>query len=204
VAYRVSLGPDPDGATPLDDDDLAQLIPDFVATRRDLNLVEFENIAESLPWARRHASSGGPAKVLEYSFVMDVHRRMFGDVWRWAGRLRKRNTNIGVEWTTIPSQLEQALGDARFWHEQNVFPPDEGAARVHHRLVSVHPFPNGNGRWARLLADLYLRSVGEPDLTWGARGQSVADGEMRTAYLAALHAADDGDFVPLVAFVRPD
>src|SRR5690606_31929350 len=101
---------------------------------------------------------------------------MFGDVWRWAGTQRRRATNIGVEPGQIPEQLKQALDDARFWHDHDTFVADERAARLHRRVVEVHPFPNGNGRCTRLLADLYLLTIGEPSFTWGSGGGLDDDG----------------------------
>ncbi len=203
VGFNVrAVGPEPDGATPLDEDDLDGLIPGFVATRGDLNGVEYDNITKALSWARAQAARRGPGGVLDYAFLFELHRRMFGDVWRWAGTQRKRVTNLGVEPAQIPEQTKQALDDARYWHEHMTYPVDELAARLHWRLVAVHPFPNGNGRCARLIADLYLLSTGEPAFTWGAGGDLDEDGDARQIYLDALRAADDDDHEPLVAFAR--
>lgn len=197
-----AIGSESDGATPLDEDDLDGLIPDFVATRGDLNVVESENITRALPWARRRATSGGPTAVLDYGFLIALHRRMFGDVWRWAGTQRKRATNIGVEPAQIPEQAKTAIDDARYWHEHETYPVDEIAARLHQCLVAVHPFPNGNGRCTRLIADLYLLSVGEPSFTWGAAGTLGNAGDARQEYLAALRSADGDDYEPLLVFAR--
>lgn len=127
---------------------------------------------------------------------------MLGDVWKWAGTQRKRVTNIGVEPARIPEQTRQAIDDARYWHVHETFPADELAARVHRRLVAVHPFPNGNGRCTRLMADLYLISRGEARFTWGAGGNLGEGGGARRTYLEALRAADADDYEPLVAFAR--
>lgn len=197
-----TIGPEPVGATPLDDDDLEGLIPEFVSTRGDVNLVESENITKALPWAQAQAARRGPGGVLDYAFLFDLHKRMFGDVWRWAGTQRKRVTNIGVEPAQIPEQTKQAIDDARYWHDHETFPVDELAARVHRRLVAVHPFPNGNGRCTRLMADLYLVSRGEARFTWGAGGHLDDDGDARQIYLDALRAADGDDYEPVVAFAR--
>jgi Fic-DOC domain mobile mystery protein B len=197
-----TIGPEPNGATPIDDDELGDLIPDFVATRRDLNVVEYENIANALPWARAQARRGGFRLVLSYSFVVELHKRMFEDVWKWAGTQRRRATNIGVDPTQITVQTKQALDDAVWWHENETFAADERAARIHRRLVAVHPFPNGNGRCTRLVADLYLVSIELPAFTWGAGGRLDEDGAARRVYLDALHVADGGDFEPLVRFAR--
>ena len=196
-----SLGHEPDGATPLEDEDLAGLIPSFVATRADLNVVEFDNISKAIPWARREARRRGSSDMMRIDFLFDLHRRMFGDVWNWAGTQRQRETNLGVAPHNITEQTQLALGDALYWHEHNTYRLEERAVRIHHRLVAVHPFPNGNGRCTRLFADLYLETSGGAPFTWG--GASLeAPPAARAEYLAALHHADAGDFGPLVSFAR--
>lgn len=197
-----TIGPEPDGATPLEEEDLVDLIPEFVATRGDLNVVEFDNITKAMPWALTQARNGGAGLVLEYSFLFALHRRMFEDVWKWAGTSRRRVTNIGVEPSQIVTLTKQTLDDAVWWHENRVFDVDERAARIHRRLVAVHPFPNGNGRCTRLIADLYLTAIGHPIFTWGAGGRLDEDCDIRRRYLDALHAADGDDYRPLVSFAR--
>jgi len=197
-----SIGPEPSGATPIEMEDLEGLIPDFVATRADLNQVEFENITKALPWADRQARVLGPTGILDYGFVLALHRRMFGDVWTWAGTQRQRVTNIGVEPHSIATQSRLVLDDATFWHTHAVFDPDELAARLHCRLVSVHPFQNGNGRCTRMMADLYLTSIGADPFTWGGTNLDV-DGSGRATYIAALiKAADSNDYADLIRFAR--
>jgi Fic-DOC domain mobile mystery protein B len=197
-----TIGPEPSGATPLEPEDLEGLIPDFVATRPDLNIVEFENIAKALPWALRQARALGTEGILAYKFIMDLHRRMFGDVWTWAGTPRRRETNIGIAPHLVPSQSIQTLDDARYWHAEKVFDTDELAARIHCRLVSVHPFVNGNGRATRLLADLYLTANGSRPFTWGGTNLDT-DGSGRKEYIAALvKAADTDDYADLLRFAR--
>lgn len=196
-----TIGPEPEGATPLNEEDLKGLIPDFVATRADLNQVEYENIAKALPWAYRQARILGPTGLFEYSFLFNLHRRMFADVWKWAGTQRVRETNTGAAPSQVPSQVKATLDDARFWHANGHLPVDERAARLHHRLVSVHPFPNGNGRCTRLLADLYLVSLGHDPFTWGST-RLDEQSELRDAYIKSLLAAHDDDLRPLIAFAR--
>lgn len=140
--------------------------------------------------------------MLDRSFLFELHERMFGDVWRWAGRQRTRATNIGVEPALIAERTKQAIDDARYWHEHRTYSPDELAVRLHRQLVVVHPFPNGNGRCTRLLADLYLVANGEERFTWGVGGRLDENDDARTLYLAALRAADGGDHQPLLAFAR--
>ncbi|MGH9091582.1 MAG: mobile mystery protein B [Acidimicrobiales bacterium] len=197
-----TIGPEPPGATPVDEEDVEGLIPDFVATRADLNHVEFENIAKAVPWAQRRARSLGPHGILTAGFVTALHRQMFGDVWRWAGTPRRRETNIGVEPSQIVTQCRLLFDDATFWHDHEMFGPDALAARVHCRLVRIHPFPNGNGRCTRLLADLYLAAVDVTPFTWGASDVDI-DGSVRARYLAALmKAADADDYTDLLRFAR--
>jgi Fic-DOC domain mobile mystery protein B len=199
------IGAEPEGTTPLEAEELDGLIPDFVATRADLNQVEFENIAKALPWARRQIRLGGATCLFNEAFVFELHRRMFGDVWTWAGHQRRRETDLGVTPHQIPTALRQALDDARFWHDQEVYPVDHRAARIHHRLVVVHPFANGNGRCTRLIADLYLQSVGSPPFSWATDrldGGAEALRAIRRAYIAALEAAPADDYAALVAFAR--
>ncbi len=197
-----TIGPEPSGATPIADEDLAGLIPEFVATRADLNQVEFENIIKALPWAYRQAQSAGLHGILTYAFMMDLHRRMFGDVWTWAGTLRQRVTNIGVDPSQIVTQAHLLFDDARYWHGESVFSVEELATRIHGRLVSIHPFPNGNGRSTRLMADLYLIAIGHPALTWGGSRLDEEDAG-RAAYIRALIVAvETDDYSDLVHFAR--
>ena len=197
-----TTGPEPSGATPLEPEDLEGLIPEFVATRADLNVVEFENITKALPWARQRARTLGPDGILDYGFMMDLHRHMFDDVWTWAGTPRRRETNIGVAPYLIPAQCHQRLDDAKFWHAEGVFEADDLAARIHCRLVSIHPFVNGNGRCTRLMADLYLTTAGSKPFSWGGTNLDV-DGSGREEYIAALvKAANTDDYADLVQFAR--
>ncbi len=196
-----TIGPEPAGATPIEPEDLEGLVPPFVATRADLNEVEFESISRAYPWALREARRRGPLEVLDAGFLFELHGRMFGDVWTWAGTPRRREANIGVAPHQVAVGVRDVLDDTRYWHEHDVFPVDERAARLHFRLVSVHPFRNGNGRCTRLFADLYLEACGEEPFSWG-RARLDATGESRRRYLAALEIAHDGDIGPLVAFAR--
>lgn len=199
------IGPEPQGATPIEAEELEGLIPDFVATRADLNQVEYENIAKALPWAMRQVRLGGTTRLFTEAFVFELHRHMFGDVWTWAGTQRRRETNIGVAPRHITAALRQAIDDARFWHDHEVHSVDRRAALIHHRLVVVHPFPNGNGRCTRLIADLYLQSVSSPPFTWATGrldGGADARRDVRRAYIAALEAAPSDDCDALVTFAR--
>ncbi len=186
-----------DGATPLGPDEMAGLKPATILTQADLNLAEEANILAGMQWARRTRRDD----LLSRGFITTLHERMFGDVWAWAGMWRKRQTNIGVAPKVIEVAVEALLRDVIYWAEHGTFGEDELAARLHHRLVWVHPFANGNGRHTRLLADLWLQSRGLAPFSWGGANLVIA-GDVRRSYIAALRKADLGDIGDLVAFAR--
>ncbi|HEY7730968.1 MAG TPA: mobile mystery protein B [Gaiellaceae bacterium] len=189
-----------DGQTPLDGDEAAGLIPTWVATRGDVNQAEAGNIARGLLWVGRSRPS--TADILEERFIRRLHERMLGDVWRWAGTYRTSNKNIGVDYWLIAEQLGQLLADCRYWLENGTYEPDELAVRFHHRLAAIHPFPNGNGRLARAIADELIVALGGRRFSWGAGIAAAGPAEARRAYIEALHVADDGDLAPLLEFAR--
>lgn len=192
------IGNDPPGATPLTLDDLAGLIPGHITTRGDLNEFEAANIQDARLWVMDARAARRP---LDRTFVYELHRRMFGDTWIWAGSTRTTVTNIGVEPRRIATDLDQLIENTRFRIENKSDAIDRIGAEFHHRLVWIHPFPNGNGRHARLLADLLLQSEGVPPFSWGGQTLDVR-GAVRDAYIAALREADAGNYGPLNAFVR--
>jgi len=141
--------------------------------------------------------------VLTDAFIRTLHKRLFGDVWKWAGTYRLTEKNIGIDPIHIAVQLRILLDDMRYRAEHNVYPPLEAAARYHHRLVQIHPFPNGNGRHARIAADAFLeKQFNHPPIEWADGFDLQADNERRKAYISALRAADGGDYDLLFAFVR--
>ena len=186
-----------DGATALTAGDREALIPTWIVTRDDLNRAERDNIAAGLRWARRSRFN-----VLDEGDLLTLHKRMFGDVWRWAGDPRTVKTSIGrTDWWALREHLRQLLGNIAAQVEHDGRDPDEIAIDFHHQLVAIHVFPNGNGRHARLVADLLAVRLGRPPFTWG-RSDIVKVGDARAAYHAALKAADGGDLAPLMAFAR--
>ena len=187
---------EPDDATPLNPEEGRELIPAHVAYRSELNEAEQDNIGRAQDWAL-----GRRRDLLTETFIKDLHRRMLGDVWRWAGKFRKTERNLGIAHYEIPVALRQLLGDTRTWIEYQAYPADEIAVRFHHRLVQIHPFPNGNGRHARLMADLLVMSLGGERFSWGSAELPDA-GDLRRRYIAALQAADNHDLGPLLAFAR--
>jgi Fic-DOC domain mobile mystery protein B len=186
-----------DAATPLTHEEKDGLIPSWVTFRHELNEVEQANIAKGALWASRQRRRD----LLDETFLRDLHKRMLGDVWTWAGIYRTTERNIGVAAWNIRVELKILLDYTRLWVERTVFDPDELAVRFHHRLVAIHPFPNGNGRHARLMADLLVMRLGSKRFTWGSAGLLKA-GEIRTRYVSALHQADGNDITALLAFAR--
>lgn len=189
----------PNGATPVDPDEMEGLKPGHITTRGELNRFEQDNIGDALRWLEKRRKSD----VLTEKFVKKLHREMFGKVWKWAGTFRKSGKNIGVDWHTIPTELQTLLHDVRYWIDHETYPKDEIAARLHHRLVWIHLFPNGNGRHARLMADVLLTEVlGQEPFTWNI--DRMDDDEVRELYLEGLRQADNSDYSALLAFVRTD
>ena len=194
----MGLFEEPDSAaTPLTAEETKGLIPSHIALRRELNAAEQANILRGQEWALRDRRPD----ILTEAFITELHRRMFGEVWRWAGTFRMTERNIGIDAWKIPVELRILLDDARLWVAKTVFPPDEIAVRLHHRLVAIHPFPNGNGRHARLVADLLVLKLGRPRFPWG-RGVLTTPGDLRRRYIDALRQADVHEIGPLLAFAR--
>jgi Fic-DOC domain mobile mystery protein B len=185
-----------DDATPLTADERQGLIPSHVTLRHELNELEQKNILEADRWAFQRKR-----QIVDESVLYRLHKRMFGDVWKWAGVYRKTERNLGVVPWKIPVEMRLLLDDVHYWIEHQTYPPDEIAVRFHHRLVAIHPFPNGNGRWSRLAADLLIVTLGRVRFTWG-RSNLQAAGDIRRRYIDALHAADNHDLTLLVAFAR--
>ena len=185
-----------DAATPLTPEEMRDLIPAHIAYRRELNEAEQENMARAQQWALARRRD-----LLSEKFIKGLHRHMLRDVWRWAGRFRTTQRNIGIDYWLIPVELRRLLDDSKAWIEFKTYPPDEIAVRFHHRLVQIHSFPNGNGRHARLMADLLVMQFGRERFSWGR--ESLCDaGAARARYIEALRAADNHDVSLLLAFAR--
>jgi Fic-DOC domain mobile mystery protein B len=188
---------EPEDGTPLEPGEREGLRLTWVTTRADLNIAEQDNIDKGAAWAFRARK---PA-LMTVDFVRQLHTRMFGDVWAWAGQYRRTERNIGIAPHMIGVQTSQLMAGACYWLEHETYEPVELAVRVHHRLVFIHPFANGNGRHARMMADLVLRRLGRPALSWGG-GSLKQISEVRRAYVAALRRADREDYEALIAFAR--
>ncbi len=190
------------GATPLDPNELEGLLADYISTQGELNKLEQANILEAKAWAsgRKHKN------LLTDTFVRDLHKRMFKNVWSWAGKTRLSEKSLGVPWQQVPTELSKLLADTTFWINNDTYPWDELGARFHHRLVVIHAFSNGNGRHARFMTDLLLEGHGQTPFTWGASlavpGRLETEGLARDEYIAALREADGRKINRLVRFVR--
>lgn len=185
-----------DGQTELSEEDRLGLVPSYIATRGDLFDAEQRNIAQAL---LRPVPS--LTRLLDDRYLRELHRAMFGDVWRWAGNYRTAETNIGIAPQDIAARILDLVRDAAAWIQDDTAVPDELAVRFHHRLVAIHPFPNGNGRHGRVAADYLSIGLGRPRPTWGRDLAADADG-IRAAYLDALRRADVGDLRELIEFAR--
>ncbi|MFH1879048.1 MAG: mobile mystery protein B [Candidatus Omnitrophota bacterium] len=188
----------PEGATPIDPDEQEGLILTHITTREELNRWEQENINKADEWcsSRKHGD------ILTIGFILKLHKKMFGDVWKWAGQLRSSGKNIGVSAWQISAELKKLLDDLNTWIEHRPYSNDEMAARFHHRLVSIHPFANGNGRHARMMTDLIQKQIlNEEEFSWGSANLQLA-GDCREKYIEALRGADNNDYSLLLEFAR--
>ena len=189
----------PEGATPLDPDEIAGLKHKHVTTRAELDHLEQANIEAGLQWLK-HARKVDP---LDEHFLRTLHKHLFGDVWDWAGQFRTTEKNIGVDPRQIAVQLRMLLDDVRYWIQHGTFPATEVALRFHHRLVQIHLFANGNGRHARIAADLVLTKILKTNpIDWTAGHDLQAMNDRRKEYIAALQAADGHSYEPLMRFAN--
>ena len=188
-----------EGQTPINEDEKDGLKIRSISTMEELDQFEQQNIEEAMEWA--YGRSFTPEQVLEVKFIQSVHKRMFKHVWKWAGEFRASEKNLGVPYYAIRQHLNTLLDDCQFWIKHETFSPEEIAIRFKHRMVSIHLFPNGNGRHSRLMADILLKALDDSQtFTWGRK--TLRRGIDRSVYLKALRAADDGNIEPLVEFSK--
>ena len=189
-----------DGQTPLDEDEKQGLLITTITTRGELDEFEQLGVEKAIEWTMKRKLT--LQQILTEDFVKELHRRMFEDMWKWAGQFRTSNKNLGVNTNHIRTEIRKLLDDCRYWIEHNVFAEDEIALRFSHRIVSIHPFSNGNGRHSRLIADILVSDgLGRPIFSWGSINLT-AQGAARSAYLKALREADDNDYRSLIDFAR--
>lgn len=188
------------GATPLDPEESAGLIPKHITLQSQLNEWEQRNILDAEKWmiGRKFQFD----KIVTRDFMCNLHQRMFGNTWKWAGKFRQSNKNIGVDWLMISVELKKLCDDLIFQIEKNIFKVDEAAMRFHHRLVLIHPFSNGNGRHARLMTDIFLLSQNCEHFSWGEYQTMTSTTVIRKNYIEALRAADRGDYRLLNVFLK--
>ena len=189
-----------DGQTSLDEDEKEGLRIKSITTQGELDEFEQLNIEKAVEWTI-HANLK-PEKILTEKFVKDLHKKMYGDVWKWAGEFRRSEKNIGIRWTQIGIELKNLLDDTKYWIENNTFSPEEISIKFKHRIVSIHCFPNGNGRHSRMLADIIMESIfGREPFTW-RQSNMVKANETRKQYIDALRKADNGNIKPLIKFAK--
>ncbi len=197
MAFEITFD---EGQTPINEEERDGLKIKSISLQRELDEFEQLNIEKAIKWLIGRTFL--PREALSEAFMKKLHKRMFGDVWKWAGVFRRSEKNIGVGWVMIGRELRMLLDDTLFWVENETFSQIEIALRFKHRLVSIHCFPNGNGRHSRIMADVLMENVfGQSAFSWRAAGM-VSAGEERKIYIAALRAADQGDFGPLLKFVE--
>jgi len=184
-----------DNSTPLTEEEKQQLKAKWITTRAELNELETKGIADAEIWLLKNKKD-----ILNETFIKNLHKKMFGDIWKWAGTFRTTERNIGVAPYEIQPKLRILLDDVKFWIDNRTFSPKEIAIRFHHRLVQTHPFPNGNGRISRLMADLLMKQFGLPALNWGS-GNLTEISELRKEYISSLREADSGNYTLLLSFI---
>jgi len=189
-----------EGQSPLDEDEKEGLKIRTISTRGELDEFEQANIEMAVKWS---LSRKIPLeKMLSIAFIKELHKRMFSEVWKWAGTFRQSNKNIGVDKFFIEQELKKLVDDCKYWINHQTWSNDEIAIRYKHRLVKIHPFPNGNGRHSRLSADILVSHILErPVFTWGG-AQLNNPGDIRSEYLNAIYDADQGNIRPLINFAR--
>jgi Fic-DOC domain mobile mystery protein B len=189
------------GQTLVAESERDDLIPSIVS-REQLNELELSGTASARIWAMSERVLRRDDHLTD-RFLRELHYRMFHRVWRWAGRYRTTPRNLGWEVHRIAEGVRGALDDAQYWLAHGTYPPAEAAVRLHHRLVVVHPWSNGNGRHSRLLADIILAARNETALSWGGKSANLLKpGLIRKWYVASLQRADQGDYGDLLRFCR--
>ena len=191
-----------EGQTPINADEQDALLIKTISNQGELNEWEHRNVQDAFQWTLQRKFQ--PNDILSETFCKQLHRRMYNQVWRWAGEFRRSQKSIGIEdWTQIPIELRKLIDDCRYWIEHQTYTEDEIAVRFKHRIVSIHCFPNGNGRHSRLMADVIVSHVfGKPEFTWGGGGNLVKKNHTRTKYIDALKMADSGNIDSLLEFAR--
>jgi Fic-DOC domain mobile mystery protein B len=189
-----------EGQTPLSEEEQEGLKIPSIITREELDEFEQLNIEKAIQWTLGKKLKA--EQLFSEKFVKDLHKRMYGDVWKWAGIFRISEKNIGIKSYLIGVELKQLLDDAVYWTQNKTYNSQEIAIRFKHRLVSIHCFANGNGRHSRLMADLIMEKLyGEKIFSWGSANLVKAT-EARIEYIKAVKKADQQDLLPLIVFAK--
>ena len=188
------------GQTLLDNDERSGLLIKSITTKEELNLFEQHNVENGILWLSGKKVTS--KEIFDRSFICQLHSKMFGSVWRWAGNIRTSNKNIGIDYWLISNELQKLCDDVLFWLDNKIYKGDELAIRFKHRLVAIHCFPNGNGRHSRLMADFICTEIFQkPYFTWGGKSDTRPE-QKRSQYISALKEADNGDISALLSFAR--
>ncbi|MBT3180296.1 MAG: mobile mystery protein B [Candidatus Marinimicrobia bacterium] len=188
------------GQTPITEEEKEGLMIQTISNRKELDEFEQLNIETAVEWSLKQKFTA--ERILTTKFILDVHKRMFNKTWKWAGKIRTSNKNLGIDKFQINQEMKVVCDDCKYWIENNTYSDEEIAIRFKHRIVSVHPFPNGNGRHSRLCADILISHVFNKDVfSWG-RFNLVKPGDSRKKYLEAIYVADNGDIRSLLEFAR--
>lgn len=189
-----------DGDTPLTEEEKEGLLIKTVSTHGELNEHEQWNIEKAVRWTIEKKLKS--EKILTEDFIKQLHKKMLGDVWAWAGEFRKSEKNIGIKWVLIPTELKKLLDDTSFQIENKTYSPEEITIRFKHRLVNIHCFANGNGRHSRIMADIIMEKIFHlPSFTWSNSKMVKAD-ETRKKYIHAIREADKGNISALLKFAK--
>ena len=189
-----------DGQTPLDESEQEGLLIKSITTRQELDEFEQQNIEKAIQWT--YSRKLKKEQLLTEKFILDLHKKMYGDIWKWAGQYRNSEKNIGVKFYLIPIELTTLVGDCLFWIENHTYEPEEIAIRFKHRLVSIHCFSNGNGRHSRLMADLIIEKIfNKPFFSWGGNNL-VQQSILRESYIKAVRLADRNEIEALIEFAK--
>ena len=189
-----------DGQTPLDEEEKEGLKIKSITTQGELDEFEQLNIEKAVEWTIHTKLK--PENILTEKFIRNLHKKMYCDVWKWAGQFRRTEKNIGILWTKIGIELKNLLDDTKYWIENKTYSSEEIAIRFKHRIVSIHCFPNGNGRHSRMMADIIMESIfGGEIFTWH-QSNMVKANQKRKQYIEALKEADNGIIKPLIEFAK--
>lgn len=180
------------GETPIDPSGLLPKLKDSIRNRAELNVIEAENVRLAVVkyLSKRPSKRTAPFTL---KWVCKLHKEMLGDVWTWAGKIRKIQLNLGPKAYLVGPRLLSLLQDLAAW-ETGDMPIIEQAAMLHHKTVYLHPFENGNGRWARLLGNIWLKQHDAPTIDWPEATLVGLGSDVRAEYMDALWRADELDY----------